>query len=114
MPFYLPEAKTPELARAMAWIGEHLEDATIEGAAEAAHVSVRTLSRRFDEEAREGFRSYLQSARMMRAMELLAAPRASVSAVAYAVGFRSLGAFTTAFTERTGETPSAYRTRVSR
>lgn len=112
-PFYLPEAKTPELARAMEWTGEHLEDATVEGAARAARVSVRTLSRRFEEEAQTSFRSYLQAARMMRAMELLAAPRASVTAVAFAVGFRSLGAFTTAFTERCGETPSEYRARVA-
>ena len=60
--------------------------------------------------AREASRA--RAARMMRAMELLAEPRASVSATAYAVGFASLGAFTTAFTERCGETPSAYRARI--
>lgn len=112
-PYYLPEAKTPELGRAMEWTRAHLEDATVEGAAAAAHVSVRTLSRRFEDEAQTSFRSYLQAARMMRAMELLAAPRASVTEVAFAVGFRSLGAFTTAFTERCGETPSDYRARVA-
>lgn len=112
-PFYLPVAKTEELARAMRWIGEHLEDATVEGAAGAAKVSVRTLTRRFEEEAKTSFRAYLQAARMMRAMELLAVPGASVTQVSYEVGFRSLGAFTTAFTERCGETPSEYRARVS-
>jgi AraC-like DNA-binding protein len=49
---------------------------------------------------------------MMRAMELLAKPRASVSATAYAVGFQSASAFATAFTERCGETPSEYRARI--
>lgn len=111
-PYWLPEARSPELGRAMAWINEHLDTATPAATARAAHVSVRTLSRRFEEEAKMTFRAYLQAARMMRAMELLALPRASVTTTAYAVGFRSLGAFTTAFTERCGETPSDYRARV--
>jgi len=111
-PYHLPVAKSEALARAMRFVDTHLADATVERAAAVAHVSVRTLARRFEEEARMSFRAYLQSARMMRAMELLAEPRASVSATAYAVGFASLGAFTTAFTERCGETPSAYRARI--
>jgi AraC-like DNA-binding protein len=112
-PYYLPEAKTPELAAAMAWTREHLVDATVPRAAKASHVSVRTLSRRFEEEARVTFRDYLQAARMVRAMELLAAPRASISQTAFDVGFRSAAAFTTAFRERCGETPTEYRARLS-
>ena len=112
-PYALPRAKTEELARALRFIDENVADATVEAAAAAAGVSVRTLSRRFEEETETTFRSYLQAARMMRAMELLARPRASVSATAYAVGFQSAAAFTTAFAERCGETPSEYRERVA-
>lgn len=112
-PYALPRAKTDELARALRFIDEDVAGATVEGAAAAAGVSVRTLSRRFEEETQTTFRSYLQAARMMRAMELLARPRASVSATAYAVGFQSAAAFATAFTERCGETPSDYRARVA-
>src|SRR5262249_9533690 len=111
-PYYLPDAKTPELAAAMAWTRDHLLDATAPRAAKASHVSVRTLSRRFEDETQLTFREYLQAARMVRAMELLAAPRASVSQTAFDVGFRSVGAFTTAFRERCGETPTDYRARV--
>lgn len=110
--YSLPIAQTPELARAMNYVLENLSDATVEEAARAAHVSPRTLARRFNEEANMPFRSYVASARMLRAMELLASPRASVSATASEVGFSSIGAFTTAFHERCGETPSAYRARV--
>ncbi len=39
-------------------------------------------------------------------------PAASISATAYAVGFQSIGAFTTAFRERCDETPSEYRARA--
>lgn len=113
-PYFLPVAKSAALARATAWIDASLGDATVERAAAAAKVSVRTLSRRFEEEMQTSFRAYLQGARMMRAMELLLERDASVSATAHAVGFQSLGAFTTAFTERCGETPSAYRARRRR
>jgi AraC-like DNA-binding protein len=110
-PYYLPVAKSAALAKATAWTDAHLAEATVDRAAAAAKLSVRTLSRRFEEEMHTSFRAYLQGARMMRAMELLARRDASVSSTAHAVGFQSLGAFTTAFTERCGETPSAYRAR---
>ena len=111
-PYWLPRPRSGELARAIAWIGENLAEATVEEAARAAHVSVRTLSRRFEEEMQMPFRRYLQIARIMRSLELLAVPRASVTTTAYAVGFTSVAAFTTAFGERTGETPRDYRARV--
>ncbi len=111
-PFALPVARTPELRRALEWIDGNLETPTVEAAARSAHVSERTLARRFEEELAMSFRAYVQAARMMRAMELLAAPGATVTETALAVGFTSMGAFTTAFAERCGETPSAYRARV--
>jgi AraC-like DNA-binding protein/mannose-6-phosphate isomerase-like protein (cupin superfamily) len=110
-PYALPTARTPELARALRWIDEHLADASMAGAARAAWVAERTLARRFEDETHMTFRSYLQAARMMRAMELLAVPGSSITDTAFAVGFASLPAFTTAFTQRCGETPSAYRSR---
>lgn len=110
-PYFLPVAKSSALAKATAFIDANLADATAPRAAAAAKLSERTLSRRFEEEMSTSFRAYLQSARMMRAMELLVRRDASVSTTAHAVGFSSLGAFTTAFTERCGETPSVYRAR---
>lgn len=111
-PYFLPVAKSSALIKATSFIEANLANATVERTAAAAKLSVRTLSRRFEDEMHgTSFRAYLQSARMMRAMELLARRDASVSSTAHAVGFSSLGAFTTAFTERCGETPSAYRAR---
>lgn len=109
----LPRAATPDLDRAMAYVEAHLADATVEQAAAAAHVSVRTLARRFEDEARMTFRAYLQTARFVRALELLAVPGASVTVTAYAVGFRSPGAFASAFSERCGETPSSFHARTT-
>jgi AraC-like DNA-binding protein len=50
---------------------------------------------------------------MLRAMALLAAPDQSVQATSSAVGFESLSSFTRCFAQFCGETPSAYRRRVS-
>lgn len=110
-PYFLPEAQSPEVERALAWVRKHLGDATVQAAAKAAGMSVRTLARHLEEELHMNFRSYLQAARMMRAMELLSDVRTPVTRVAFEVGFQSVGAFTTAFSLRCGETPSAFRAR---
>ena len=51
-------------------------------------------------------------ARLDAARHLLATGRHSVTDVCMAVGFSSLGSFSALFTQRIGETPSAYRRRV--
>jgi AraC-like DNA-binding protein len=113
-PFRLPVARSAELAAAMAFAMERLqEEPTIDDAARASGVSPRTLARRFQEEANTTWRKFLHDARMMRAMELLADRDRSVSDAANEVGFRSLGAFTRAFVGFTGERPREYHRRVT-
>jgi AraC-like DNA-binding protein len=51
-------------------------------------------------------------ARLDLAKHLLARGQHSVTDVCMEVGFSSLGSFSTLFTQRIGETPSAYRRRV--
>jgi AraC-like DNA-binding protein len=51
-------------------------------------------------------------ARLDLAKHLLARGRHSVTDVCMEIGFSSLGSFSTLFTQRIGETPSAYRRRV--
>jgi AraC-like DNA-binding protein len=111
-PYFLPTAQSPEVQRALDWVRAHLVDATVQSAAKAAGMSVRTLCRHMDQELGATFRSYLQAARMMRAMELLSDAKMPVTRVAFEVGFQSVGAFTTAFCQRCGETPSAFRARL--
>jgi AraC-like DNA-binding protein len=55
---------------------------------------------------------YRIQARLERARHLLAAGPQSVTGVCMEVGFSSLGSFSTLFTRRFGESPSAYRRRV--
>lgn len=112
--YRLPNARTPELQRAMAFAIAHLkEEPTIDDAARLAGVSPRTLARRFRDDAGTTWREFLHDARMMRAMELLADRNRSVTETAYAVGFNSLGAFTRAFVDFTGERPRDYHRRAT-
>jgi AraC-like DNA-binding protein len=55
---------------------------------------------------------YRIQARLDRAKRLLAEGRFSVTDVCMEVGFSSLGSFSTLFTRRFGETPTAFRRRV--
>ena len=111
--FSLPGARTPELARAMEHALAHLDSAGLSAVAHVAHVSEKTLARRFESECRMTWRQWLHRARMLTAMERLAAPGASATRVALDVGFASQAAFTRAFTAFTGESPGAYKKRGS-
>lgn len=53
--------------------------------------------------------AYLREERLRKSQELLADSNMSIQGVADLVGFSSAANFTTAFRERTGVTPSAYR-----
>jgi AraC-like DNA-binding protein len=79
--------------------------------ARAAAMSPRTLNRRFADEAGISWRDFFHHARMLHALERLAAPGARVTDVALEVGFASLGAFTRAFTRFAGENPRVYKQR---
>lgn len=110
LPFRLPSARTPELGRAMDFLIERMaESPTLQEVARHAGLSVRTLARRFEDEAQTSFRAFLQKVRMMRATELLAEDGARVTDVALAVGFESPAAFTRAFEGFSGQSPRDYR-----
>lgn len=113
--FRLPLARTEALERAMDWTRAHMAEApTIAAAAREAGLSERSLARRFAAEAGMTWRTYLRTARLLEAMAALAEPGARVSDAAWDVGFESVGAFSRAFAEYTGERPRAYRDRVQR
>jgi len=69
------------------------------------------FSRRFREAYGETPYSYLQARRVERAMSLLRDGGKSVTDVCMAVGFTSLGSFSSTFTRLVGEPPSAYKAR---
>jgi AraC-like DNA-binding protein len=85
---------------------------TIEQLAAEVKISPFHFIRQF--EAVFGFtpHQYRIQIRLDRAKYLLASGTQSVTDVCMEVGFTSVGSFSTLFTRRFGETPSAYRRRV--
>lgn len=109
MPFRLPAAKSGQINAAMEYTLNNLESATLEEAADTAALSPRQFRRRFLAESGIVWRQFQHQARMLRAMELLVLPRATVTDVAYAVGFNSLSAFAKSFSRFTGQSPHEFR-----
>ena len=77
--------------------------------ARGVHMSAGHLSRQFRRIYGESPYSYLMTRRIERAMTLLRRGDMSVTDVCFAVGFSSLGTFSTRFTELVGVPPSVYR-----
>ncbi len=75
----------------------------------AAHVSPRHFSRSFRRIFGETPYQYLLSRRLERARHLLRTTDESVAEICLAVGFRSVGSFTTSFTRHVGVSPTTYR-----
>ena len=72
-------------------------------------MSAGHLSREFKRTYGESPYSYLMTRRIERAMALLRRGDLSVTEVCFAVGFSSLGTFSTRFSELVGVPPSTYR-----
>jgi AraC-like DNA-binding protein len=88
--------------------GEQLD---VRALAREAHASRAHFVRSFKKAFGETPHRYLQRRRIERAKELLRNTPLSVTEVSLAVGFRSLGSFSTAFRQLVGESPSAYARR---
>jgi AraC-like DNA-binding protein len=89
----------------------HAEPLDIAALARSASVSPAYFSRSFKAAFGETPHQYLMSRRMERAKELLRAGALPVTDVCMAVGFSSLGSFSSQFKRLVGESPSAYRAR---
>ncbi|GGF92852.1 transcriptional regulator [Rhodococcoides trifolii] len=81
----------------------------VEALARGAHMSAGHLSRQFRLAYGESPYSYLMTRRIERAMTLLRRGDRTVTDACFAVGFSSLGTFSTRFSELVGMSPSAYR-----
>ena len=112
-PLHLPVPNDPVVTAAADFTRAHLDDVTISDVTHAVGVSERTLRRLFNASLGMSWRSYLLRARVLRSMALLVQPDRSVLEVSIAVGFDDVGAFARSFARHCGETPSAYKRRIS-
>jgi len=93
---------------------EYAEPLDVEALAGGVHLSAGHLSREFKRAYGESPYSYLMTRRVERAMALLRRGDLSVTETCFAVGFSSLGTFSTRFRELVGMPPSAYRREARR
>jgi AraC-like DNA-binding protein len=114
MPLHVPVPADPVAAAAADYTRAHLDHVTVSDVTRAVGVSERTLRRIFWAHLGMSWRSYLLRARVLRSMALLAEPDRSVLEVSIAVGFDDAGAFARSFARHCGQTPSAYKRRISR
>jgi AraC-like DNA-binding protein len=92
---------------------DYAEPLDVEALAAGVHMSAGHLSREFKKAYGEPPYAYLMTRRVERAMTLLRRGDLSVTEVCFAVGFSSLGTFSTRFTELVGVPPSTYRTQAA-
>ena len=104
------EAYQASVERAIAHMKEHLEQPLdLEQIARIAGVSKFHLVRVFDEITGTTPHHFLACLRVQRAKELLLAPEPSITEVCMAVGYSSLGTFSTTFGSLVGLSPQEFR-----
>ncbi|SDJ84619.1 AraC-type DNA-binding protein [Nocardioides sp. YR527] len=92
---------------------EYAQPLDVEALASGVHMSAGHLSREFRKAYGEPPYSYLMTRRVERAMTLLRRGDLSVTDICFAVGFGSLGTFSTRFSELVGMSPSLYREKAT-
>jgi AraC-like DNA-binding protein len=103
--------RSPTRMRLLSYIGEHLQEPTIEAGARACGLSVRTLQRQLTAEGTSFLREVLL-VRIARAKLLLSETDDAITSVALSVGFATPQHFSEAFRRQEGESPGSFRQRA--
>jgi AraC-like DNA-binding protein len=102
------------VSKARAYIDEHLDEKlTLGRVAEHANVSVFYFCKVFKQATGKTFTEFVNQRRIKQAQEALATSRASVTEVAFEVGYQSLSQFNRCFLRYAGMSPSQYRRKVT-
>jgi AraC-like DNA-binding protein len=106
-------AEPPSIAKARAFIAEHLsEEIALTDVARAANMSEFYFCKVFRKFTGLTFTNYLSRTRIEAVKEKLLNPHVRVSEAAFAAGFQSLSQFNRMFRRIEGEAPSTYRERI--
>jgi transcriptional regulator GlxA family with amidase domain len=98
------------MARLLDWLAEHItEPLTLEQVAARAHMSPRTLVRRFRAETGDTLAGWIARQRVERARALLEDSDLTVTQVAHAAGFGSTESLRRQFLTHIGTSPRSYR-----
>ena len=103
-------SEDPVVSAAMRYIAEHARDAiTVEEVSDAADVSVRTLSRRFNRHVGRSVLGEINRVRVQAIKQVLVDTELPMQEVADVCGFTSTSHFSVFFRKATDQTPGSYR-----
>jgi len=103
------------LCRSREWLAAHIDSPVhLADAARAAYLSRYHYHRLFAHTFGETPHEFLTRLRIDRAKRLLARDQLDVTEVCFAVGYESLGSFSTRFRKVVGYSPSSYRRAIRR
>ncbi len=109
-----PTYRTASLEDVLVWIEENAHHpVSLADIAEAARTSVRTLTRRFQQETGQAPMEWVAGVRIRHAQELLETTDHGIERIARQTGFTSPSNFRAQFRRTVGVTPSEYRTMFS-
>jgi len=105
-----PGPTSGPLSHVLEWLDRHItEPLTLHDVAAHAHMSERTLERRFRAETGKSVAGWIALRRVERARALLEDSELTVTGIAHAVGFGSTESMRRHFVAQTGTTPRSYR-----
>ena len=105
-----PRPTSGSLSRVQEWLIAHItEPLTLRDVAAQAHMSPRTLERRFRAETGDSLAGWISRRRVERARALLEDSDLTVTQVAHASGFGSTESLRRHFLTHTGTSPRSYR-----
>ena len=105
-----PRSTSGLLSQVQEWLVAHItEPLTLRQVAAQAHMSPRTLERRFRAETGDSLTSWITRRRVERARALLEDSDLTVTQVAHACGFGSTESLRRHFVTHTGTSPRSYR-----
>jgi AraC-like DNA-binding protein len=108
LPLHLPQPNDPRLKRICARLQEQpVDDSTLADWAQRLAIDAKTIQRLFARETGMTFGQWRQQARLLRALEKLAAGEKVID-TALALGYDSPSAFAAMFKRQFGATPSAF------
>lgn len=108
-------AEPAAIIRAKQYISEHqTEELSLDQVAKSVHTSKFYFCKMFRKATGINFTDYLSRVRTERAKNLLLNPNLRVSEIAYEVGFQSLTHFNRVFKRILGQSPTDYRSQLSR
>lgn len=99
------------IRRVKKYIYDHMEDVTLELAAESVRMNPQYLSSYFHQQTGERFGDYLMKKRMKEAARLLVHSPMRIQEVAMRVGYSTANSFSRSFRQIYGMTPKEYRLR---